>query len=85
MASTLATAPDLKALRRAAGLSQQRVAERAGCSLSMIRILESGYVPEHSDVLPRVLAALIDPSTTEAPVGTSASAKTGGQAGHDRG
>ncbi len=46
--------------REAVGLSQQRLAELAGCSLSMIRVLESGYTPRESDVLPRVMQALND-------------------------
>jgi transcriptional regulator with XRE-family HTH domain len=60
----LPAAADLRTLRRRRGLSQQRLAELAGCSLSMVRVLESGYQPERSDVLPRVLLALNDPSTS---------------------
>lgn len=50
----------LRASRRAAGLSQQRLAELAGCSLTMIRVLESGYEPQNSDVMPRVAQVLND-------------------------
>jgi len=42
----------------------------------MIRILESGYEPEHSSVLPRVLAVLA-PQSSEAPAGNQAFATTG--------
>src|SRR4051812_40580259 len=60
----------LRAERRAAGLSQQRLAERAGCSISMIRLLEAGYSPEASDVLERVATALSFPD--ERPDGNGA-------------
>jgi transcriptional regulator with XRE-family HTH domain len=55
-----ATAPvgGLRAERRAAGLSQERLAQLAGCSVSMVRLLESGYRPESSHVLDRIAAAL---------------------------
>jgi transcriptional regulator with XRE-family HTH domain len=50
---------DLRAARRALGLSQQRVAELARCSVSYVRLLESGYQPEGgSDVLRRIAAVL---------------------------
>lgn len=75
MASTLMRGPDLKVLRRSAGMSQQRLAELAGCSVSMVRVLESGYEPERSDVLPRLLAAL--PTTREAPAGNQGFSTTG--------
>lgn len=75
MASTLTSGPDLKALRRAAGMSQQRLAELAGCSVSMVRVLESGYEPERSDVLPRLVAALA--TTREAPAANQGFSKTG--------
>lgn len=48
----------LRARRRALGLSQQRVAELAKCSLSMVRLIEGGYVPQSSDVLRQVAEAL---------------------------
>ncbi len=45
--------------RRTLGLSQQRLAEAAGCSLSMVRLLEAGYVPSpDSAVAARIAAAL---------------------------
>ncbi len=53
---------DLRALRRAAGLSQQELAERARCSFSSVRLMESGYRPSggRSAVLERVLAVLLN-------------------------
>jgi transcriptional regulator with XRE-family HTH domain len=46
--------------RLAANLSQQQIAIRACCSISYVRLLERGFQPTRSDVLPRVLAALDD-------------------------
>ena len=62
MASTTEsiTGADLRAMRHAANKTRQQVAGEARCSLSMLGILEGGYIPERSDVLPRVLAALND-------------------------
>ena len=57
--STNATAESgdlLRAARKAAGLSQQRVAELAGCSVSYVRVLEAGYTPGGSTVLQRITA-----------------------------
>lgn len=60
----LATRPlpnmeNLRARRRAANLSQQGLADRADCSVAMIRLLERGYVPTTgSVVVPRIFAAL---------------------------
>ncbi|MGH2875670.1 MAG: helix-turn-helix domain-containing protein [Solirubrobacteraceae bacterium] len=45
----------LRERRHAAGLTQQRLAELAGASRSMVRMLEGGYVPpRRSRVLERV-------------------------------
>lgn len=49
---------DLLALRRAAGLSQQALAERAKCSISSVVLFERGYAPPRSGTLARVLAVL---------------------------
>jgi len=58
-ATTLpAPAVDLRELRQARGLSQEHVARLAGCSTSMVRQLERGYIPVGSVVLPRVIRAL---------------------------
>ena len=65
-ASTLpAPAVDIRELRQARGLSQERVARLAGCSTSMVRQLERGYVPVGSAVLPRVIDALNDESAPQ--------------------
>lgn len=48
----------LREHRVAAGLSQQTLAEMVRCSISMIRLLESGYRPEHSEVFTRIAAVL---------------------------
>jgi transcriptional regulator with XRE-family HTH domain len=45
-------------MREAAGATQQQTAERAGCSISYIRLLEARFTPADSGVLPRVRAAL---------------------------
>ena len=46
--------------RAALGISQQRLAELAGCSLSMVRLLDRGYAPEASAVLDRINSILND-------------------------
>lgn len=48
----------LRARREAAGLSQQRLAELAGCSIATIGLYEGAYSPARSTVLERVLAVL---------------------------
>jgi transcriptional regulator with XRE-family HTH domain len=48
----------IRAARLAAGLSQQRLAELARCSVGYVRILENGYEPETGEVYGRVLAVL---------------------------
>lgn len=50
--------PTLKDLRREAGVSQQELAARAGCSVAYVRMIEGGWRPAQSDVLPRILAVL---------------------------
>jgi transcriptional regulator with XRE-family HTH domain len=49
---------DLKSRRLAAGMSQQRLAQLADCSVSIVGLLERGLTPKHSDVLARIDAAL---------------------------
>lgn len=44
--------------RRAAGLSQARLAGLAGCSRSSIALMECGYRPRRSDVVRRIDAVL---------------------------
>jgi predicted transcriptional regulator len=62
MVSTQATPKpgDLRKLRAHAELSQQALAVAAGCSLAYVRLLEAGYEPRDSEVLPRILQALND-------------------------
>ena len=52
------TPPELRELRKAAGLSQQALAERAKCSISAVALFERGYAPRRSATLKRVLAVL---------------------------
>ncbi len=51
-------ASSIRDRRRARGITQQRLAELAGCSLSMVRVLESGLQPAVSPTLARVDAVL---------------------------
>jgi DNA-binding transcriptional regulator YiaG len=66
----------IREMRRTAGLSQQRIAELADCSVSMVRLLESGWRPEsHSAVLDRIYSILHEegrPAMNETPLQTSA-------------
>jgi len=55
-----ASGADLRARRLSLGLSQESVARTVNCSAGYVRLLESGYAPGRSDVLPRVIAALND-------------------------
>lgn len=48
----------LREARRAAGLTQQQLADRACCSVDYVRLLERGFSPRYSDVWPRILEAL---------------------------
>jgi len=50
----------IRAARKAARLSQEQLARRGDCSTAYVRLLEGGYAPSHSDVLPRLLQALND-------------------------
>jgi len=52
------TADALKAKRLRAGLSQQALAERSGASNAFIRLVESGYEPRRSALLPRIFRVL---------------------------
>jgi predicted transcriptional regulator len=87
MASTLLTRSDgLRDLRSRRGITQQRLAELAGCSLSMVRVLEGGLLPKRSDVLGRIVSVLNDEEiaakrspvpTSTAGVGSDGSLRTG--------
>lgn len=50
----------LAARRKAIGLSQQTVAERARCSLAMVSLLERGYRPGESEVAERINRVLTE-------------------------
>lgn len=41
-----ATGDGISVQRRAAGLTQQELAIRAGCSVAYVQVLERGYTPE---------------------------------------
>jgi predicted transcriptional regulator len=60
--------------RCAAGLTQQRLAQLADCSISYVRLLERGYEPNDSTVAPRIMRALNDSS----PGGDQGSSENGG-------
>lgn len=51
---------ELRARRAAAGLTQQKLAERASVSIASIALYEGGYSPAHSTVLGRLFAVLDD-------------------------
>ncbi len=57
----------LRARREAAGLSQQRLAELAGCSIATIGLYEGGYSPSRSTVLERLLAVLDEERPADGP------------------
>jgi transcriptional regulator with XRE-family HTH domain len=48
----------LRQRRKALGVSQEKLAREAACSTMSVRLFESGFLPERSDVLPRLLATL---------------------------
>jgi ribosome-binding protein aMBF1 (putative translation factor) len=48
----------IRSARHDAGLSQEQLARRADCSTAYVRLIEAGYAPGRSDVIPRVLRAL---------------------------
>ena len=57
-ANAIGTPSHLRELRRAQGLSQQDLARLAACSVGYVRLLERGFEPSESRVMPRLLAAL---------------------------
>jgi predicted transcriptional regulator len=67
MTANASEAPeDLSARRRRLGLSQQQLATAAECSLSTVRLFESGYAPRRSPTrkrVERVLEALAPTDT----------------------
>jgi transcriptional regulator with XRE-family HTH domain len=48
---------DIRQRRKDAGLSQQRLAELAGCSIATVRLVENGWQAS-SQMLGHILAAL---------------------------
>jgi transcriptional regulator with XRE-family HTH domain len=44
----------LRDRRLALGLSQEKLARDAECSTAMVKLLERGFTPTHSEVLPRI-------------------------------
>lgn len=52
------SAADIQPLRIQLGLTRAQLAERAGISASMLRLLEAGAVPERGSALGRVLDEL---------------------------
>lgn len=73
--ATGGTGADLREQRLAVGLSQQRLAELARCSINAVRLFERGYDPARSPVRERVVAVLTGPTTSEGPAGNGTSAK----------
>jgi transcriptional regulator with XRE-family HTH domain len=65
--------------RLAIGLTQQELAQRVNCSIATVRLPESGYMPKHSEVLPRLLSILENDTTPPAKPGrVQFSADSGG-------
>lgn len=51
--------PTIRNCRRAAGLSQQALAQKAECSIGYVRVLERGYLPgKRSPTLSRIIRTL---------------------------
>lgn len=48
----------IRSARRALELSQEELARLAQCSTVYVRMLESGFTPSQSSVIPRILAVL---------------------------
>jgi len=58
------------ARRRAVGLTQTRLAGLAQCSRATVAMIEGGYLPRRSEVIPRIEAVLADAAlNNEAPAG----------------
>jgi predicted transcriptional regulator len=57
----------LRERREKAGLTQQRLADLARASRSMIRLLEAGYAPARSDVRERIDRLLTELEAQERP------------------
>ena len=48
----------IRAARRDAGLSRQKLASLADCSVSYLQLLEGGFTPADSSVIPRIMRVL---------------------------
>lgn len=71
-----APAPDeIRARRKAAGLTREELAAQADCSLAWLAALERGCIPRRSAVLGRVLAVL-DPTNDNGGPAKAAAVKT---------
>lgn len=66
---------DIRERRLELALSQERLAREADCSTAMVKLLERGFTPTRSEVLPRILKALND----HAPAGSERVEKEGGR------
>ena len=69
---------DIRERRLDLGLSQERLARKADCSAAMVKLLERGFTPTRSAVLPRILRVLNEQSPG---LTTQGSAKGDGRAG----
>jgi transcriptional regulator with XRE-family HTH domain len=58
---------DIRGARLAAGLSQQKLAGSADCSISMVRLVEAGYRPEPSAAIERIVSVLNDETPARQP------------------
>jgi hypothetical protein len=56
--ASAAPALALAGRRKALGFSQQKLAGLAGCSIGIIRMLESGYMPNRSEMVGKIERAL---------------------------
>jgi transcriptional regulator with XRE-family HTH domain len=65
----------LRARRKERRLSQEALARLAGCSTNFVRVIEGGYSPNESDVLPRIVRVLneTDPADKTGPAQESPS------------
>jgi transcriptional regulator with XRE-family HTH domain len=67
MVSANVTTPGgVREMRRAAGLSQQQLAGRADCSVSMVRLVESGYRPDGPSAVIERIADVLNHERPEA-------------------
>jgi len=77
-----AASGELRARRAAAGLTQQKLAERASVSIASVALYEGGYSPAHSTVLGRLFAVL-DDLNDERPASRPGAVPTSAEQGRD--